>query len=254
MSGSFTKPELIPFDVVESNLVPEAYIKVSNSSAPIAAAQDRNTFQFQDEASQLIPYLLEPFQAKRVWDACAAPGGKTAILCKICGMSGQVVASDLRPERVARLARFSKSTDSLNPDILVADAAKPSPFRSYFDAVLADVPCSGLGTLRRNPEIKWRFQPGELAALQIAQKNILHFVSEAVGVGGRLLYSTCSTEPEENEQVINFFLNTHPGFCLERPTHPTGIAAWTNEDSMVRTYPSKHLWDGFFAALMTRRS
>jgi len=138
--------------------------------------------------------------------------------------------------------------------MLVADAGKPSPFRSCFDAVLADVPCSGLGTLRRNPEIKWHFQPKEFASLQSAQQNILIFVSEAVRVGGRLLYSTCSTEPEENEQVVNTFLNTHPGFCLERPTQPQGIEAWTNEDSMVRTYPSKNLWDGFFAALMTRRS
>jgi 16S rRNA (cytosine967-C5)-methyltransferase len=83
---------------------------------------------------------------------------------------------------------------------------------------------------------------------------ILHHVSGAVRVGGWLLYSTCSTEPEENEQVIEAFLDTHPGFCLQMPVYPPGIGKWIGQDSMVRTYPGKPLWDGFFAALMMRRS
>ena len=138
--------------------------------------------------------------------------------------------------------------------MILLDAAQPIPFKPLFDAVLADVPCSGLGTIRRNPEIKWRFQPKDFTALQDVQKKILHHTSDAVRPGGRLLYSTCSTEPEENEQVVESFLNTHREFSIVRPDFPRGIENWTQPDCMVRTFPSQHLWDGFFAALMLRRS
>jgi len=143
--------------------------------------------------------------------------------------------------------------NKLNADVIVADASKKPPFRNYFDAVLADVPCSGLGTLRRNPEIKWRFQPESFFSLQRTQIQILQSVSEAVRAGGRLLYSTCSTEPEENEQVVESFLRANPGFALERPSYPPGIEVWIGPDDMVRTFPSTRLWDGFYAALMVRR-
>ena len=144
---------------------------------------------------------MHPQQGWKIWDACAAPGGKTGILDKFCGDSGRVIASDLRSDRIVRLVQFLKNSGMQATDVLVADARRPAPFRSCFDAVLADVPCSGLGTLRRNPEIKWQFQQKEFSGLQETQKRILHNVSGAVRVGGRLLYSTCSTEPEENEQV-----------------------------------------------------
>ena len=93
----------------------------------------------------------------------------------------------------------------------MADARQSPPFRKKFDAVLADVPCSGLGTLRRNPEIKWRFNPDQLGSIQSTQEQILASASEAVRRGGLLIYSTCSTEPEENEQVVHAFLRTPPG-------------------------------------------
>jgi|WetSurMetagenome_2_1015567.scaffolds.fasta_scaffold74872_2 16S rRNA (cytosine967-C5)-methyltransferase len=243
-----------PFAVMNSDLVPGAFIKTDAADAGAEENLDPPTFQFQDEASQLIPHLLHPQWGWKIWDACAAPGGKTGILGKICGDSGRVIASDLRRERIVRLVQFLNNSGMHTTDVLVADARQPVPFLSCFDAVLADVPCSGLGTLRRNPEIKWQFQKQEFAGLQETQKRILHNVSSAVRVGGWLLYSTCSTEPEENEQVIKAFLDAHPGFCLQKPEYPPGIEKWTSRDSMVRTYPSKHLWDGFFASLMMRRS
>lgn len=243
-----------PFNTTKSDIVPGACIRTDSSDASIPESGDSPAFRFQDEASQMIPYLLPPAPGSRIWDACAAPGGKTAILCEIFGDSGRVFASDLRRERVLRLARFLGSSGMHTVDLLVADARQKAPFRRCFDAVLADVPCSGLGTLRRNPEIKWRFRKADFRALQATQKMILHHVSEAVRVGGQLLYSTCSTEPEENEEVIMAFLQTHPGFCLQKPSWPSGIEKWTGGDAMVRTYPGTHAWDGFFAALMMRRS
>ncbi len=231
---------------VHSDLVPGAAIRT-------AGGDDRERdLQYQDEASQLIPYLLGSISGLRIWDACAAPGGKTAILNSLCGERGIVVASDLRHERVLRMAGLIKRQQQ-KPEMLVADASKPAPFRSCFDAVVADVPCSGLGTLRRNPEIKWHFVPNYFAPLQQTQIRILESVSGAVKVGGLLLYSTCSTEPEENENVIESFLRAHPDFSLELPSSPPGVGKCTGRDKMVRTFPSARLWDGFFAALLQRR-
>ena len=232
---------------VQSDLVPGTAIRV-------AGGDDRDRdLQYQDEASQLMPYLLGSISGLRVWDSCAAPGGKTAILTSLCGESGIVVASDLRIERGLRMAGLLKR-QAPKPEVLVADASETAPFRSCFDVVMADVPCSGLGTLRRNPEIKWRFEPNGFALLQQTQKRILESVSGAVRVGGLLLYSTCSTEPEENENVIEPFLRAHPNFSLELPCAPPGVGKWIGRDKMVRTFPSARLWDGFFAALLRRQN
>jgi 16S rRNA (cytosine967-C5)-methyltransferase len=238
----------LPVGAVQSDIVPGAAIRV-----PGQLDQDSSFHNRQDEASQLIPYLIGAEPGWRVWDACAAPGGKAAVLLGICGESGQVIGSDLRRERVERLAGLLHSAGKLRAQMLVADASKPGPFRCRFDAVLADAPCSGLGTLRRNPEIKWHFTPADFAALQQTQKQILESVSASVRTGGRLLYSTCSTEPEENEHIVESFLSSHPDFVLRQPDSPPGIESWIGKDCMVRTFPSSRLWDGFFAALMVRR-
>jgi 16S rRNA (cytosine967-C5)-methyltransferase len=243
LDGEAVKPEI---ECIPSDLVPGALIRVS------APENNPAGLHYQDEGSQLIPYLLGASEGWKVWDSCAAPGGKTAILKKICGTSGSVIASDLKCERIVRLRELMR-----DPLLLAADAGKPSPFRASFDGALVDVPCSGLGTLRRNPEIKWRFNPNDFFHLQQAQKRILEAVSEAVKVGGNLLYSTCSTEPEENEQVVDDFLKKKPGFRKATPASPCGprgIDKWIRSDGYVCTFPSERLWDGFFAALLVRES
>jgi 16S rRNA (cytosine967-C5)-methyltransferase len=239
--------ESLSFRAVCSDLVPGAGIRLEGTSR-----QDLN-FQYQDEASQLIPYLLDGISGARVWDACAAPGGKSSILVQLSGESGHVVASDLRKDRIARMAELLSRLNNIKLDLVLADASKPPPFRCSFDAVVTDVPCSGLGTLRRNPEIKWLLKPETLNTLHKTQCRILDSASIAVRAGGQLLYSTCSTEPEENEDVINSFLSSHRDFNLRRPTAPSGIERWIGKDQMVRTFPSTRLWDGFFAALLVRR-
>jgi 16S rRNA (cytosine967-C5)-methyltransferase len=238
----------LPVGAAYSDLVPFAAVRALSSTVEDGGPENQ-----QDEASQLIPYLMDPQPTWRIWDACAAPGGKTAVLRNICMGAGRVVASDLRRDRVLRVAQLLGDTATRGADLLVADASRPAPFRCPFDAVLADAPCSGLGTLRRNPEIKWRFKPGTLKSLQQEQTRILSAVSASVRAGGRLLYSTCSTEPEENEQVVESFLKAHPDFVLRAPEFPPGIQKWVGTDQMVRTFPSTRLWDGFFAALMERR-
>lgn len=234
-------------DVVEySDLVPGAGFRLCG------LAEEKEAFNYQDEASQLIPNLMGHLSGMSLWDACAAPGGKSLILSRLCGERGLVLSSDASKERALKMADLLNSKLKRKACVLVADASKPAPFRRQFDAVLVDVPCSGLGTLRRNPEIKWGFSPEDFESLQSRQAAILESASAAVCRGGLLLYSTCSTEPEEDEMVIESFVRTHPEFKIEKPSLPAGIENWTGTDSMVRTFPSERLWDGFFAALLRR--
>jgi 16S rRNA (cytosine967-C5)-methyltransferase len=189
--------------------------------ARLVAKTTRNGhYWIQDEASQLIPHLLGSASGWRIWDACASPGGKSAILARMTGERGLVVASDLRCSRLKQMKIALASLGGKRPVILAADAEAEYPFRGgTFDAVLADVPCSGLGTVRRNPEIKWRFPPERFPSLKRRQLAILKSVAGAVRTGGVLLYSTCSTEPDENEDVVEAFLSSTPHFRSCRPDH-----------------------------------
>jgi 16S rRNA (cytosine967-C5)-methyltransferase len=252
--GDSNQFETIPSGAIPSDIVPDAFIRNKSEDEIEESSLQSENIQYQDEASQLIPYLLGPIPARfRVWDACAAPGGKTASLITIIGKSESVISSDLKWERAERMVRLLKEAGVADSNVLVADATLPLPFRDCFDVVLADVPCSGLGTLRRNPEIKWHFSPEDFVSLQKLQVQIMHNVSAAVRSGGRLLYSTCSTESEENERVIERFLESHSDFYLASPTYPEGIERWIGADQMVRTFPGSRLWDGFFAALLIRK-
>jgi 16S rRNA (cytosine967-C5)-methyltransferase len=134
----------------------------------------------------------------------------------------------------------------------VLDGIRDPPVRAQFDLVMADVPCSGLGTVRRNPEIKWRLDEGRLAHLSSLQSKILASAAKAVRPGGLLLYSTCSTEPDENEQVVERFLQSNTDFAPIRPGYPPGVDQWLDQRGFLRTFPSERLWDGFFAAVMRR--
>jgi 16S rRNA (cytosine967-C5)-methyltransferase len=233
-----------------SDIVPGAYLTDGGASAP---ASPPELARIQDEASQLVAFL-PPFRAGwRVWDACAAPGGKTCIVAENIGDSGLVVATDRSRSRAGLLMRTLWQR-GVAANVVVADAGKGAPFLCRFDCVLVDVPCSGLGTLRRNPEIRWRFDPVRLVALQRAQRSIIGHAAGAVKSGGYLLYSTCSTEPEENEEVVGQFLQENAEFRLVKPIRPPGVERWLDGSGFLRTFPSLRLWDGFFAALMVRET
>ena len=235
--------------IEQSDIVPSAFFIKSTIHNPQSTIPNR----VQDEASQLIPWLSGPLiPGIKIWDACAAPGGKSAVFAAMPCEEMLMVSSDKSPRRAEHLRGVLRET-AVAPLVLAADARIAPPFRSAFDLVCADVTCSGLGTLRRNPEIKWRICPEDLIVLRETQGQILASVSTALRPGGRLLYSTCSTEPEENERVIKRFLETHPDFRLQAPEYPVGIERWTGKDMMVRTFPASRLWDGFFAALLIKQ-
>jgi 16S rRNA (cytosine967-C5)-methyltransferase len=240
------RADATPPDAIPSEIVPGAFFASRDLSPDVAV---------MDEASQLIPYLLGVERGWRVWDACAAPGGKSSILLELVGGGGYVFSSDTSVDRVQFMKRHlgTARPDSAGDDrIVVADARRP-PFRRPFDAVLVDAPCSGLGTLRRNPEIRWRMSEERLLKYRALQLEILASVSPSVAPGGRLLYSTCSTEPEENEQVVSSFLASSPAFALTVPTSPPNVGAFVDGKGLMRTFPGTRPWDGFFAALFERR-
>jgi 16S rRNA (cytosine967-C5)-methyltransferase len=136
---------------------------------------------------------------------------------------------------------------------VVADGRR-LPLRSEFDRILLDVPCTNVGTLRRNPDLKWRIQPADLAQLGALQLELLHSASRILSAGGRLVYATCSTEPEENEQVIARFLSEAPGFRKLESTSalPETARGLVDREGFFRTSPERNDMDGYFAAILTR--
>jgi 16S rRNA (cytosine967-C5)-methyltransferase len=210
----------------------------------------------QDEASQLVATLVG--KGTRLLDCCAAPGSKTAAIASL-NPSAEIVAVELHPHR-ADLLR--KRVRAANVQVLTADALS-LPIRKGFDRVLADVPCSGAGTLARNPEIKWRLKLEDLGELHIKQVGILHAALKHLAPGGRAIYSTCSLEPEENQAVVEEVLAGDSQFTLldcraefERLRGEGELAASDLdsllEGSYLRTIPGVQPCDGFFAAVIGR--
>jgi 16S rRNA (cytosine967-C5)-methyltransferase len=211
----------------------------------------------QDEGSQLIAALVG--KGQRILDCCAAPGGKTAAMATRMP-EAEIVATELHPHRATLLRRLVPQP---NVEVVTADALS-LPFGADFDRVLADVPCSGTGTLARNPEIKWKLRPEDLLDLQSRQTAILRAAMQHVSPGGRLVYSTCSLEPEENEQVIaaclpaGSELRIVPVRIELQRLQESGELVWKNVDKLIsgdflRTIPGVHPCDGFFAAVFEKR-
>jgi 16S rRNA (cytosine967-C5)-methyltransferase len=208
----------------------------------------------QGEASQLVVELLDPKPGERVLDACAAPGGKTAAIASRAGAGGGVVACDPGRDAEARI-RATLRSGGIGEGVRIHDRGVESldPALGAFDAVLVDAPCSGLGTLRQHPEIRWRRSPRDLDDLALKQGRILDEASKRVRDGGRLVYSTCTIARRENDDVVDAFLAAHPDFSREAPDAiPDGIARLCDPDGSLRTYPHRDGLDGFFAVRLRR--
>jgi 16S rRNA (cytosine967-C5)-methyltransferase len=211
----------------------------------------------QDEASQLVPHLLDVQAGEGVLDLCAAPGNKTGLLARWAGPSGSVIACDIH---LHRLRQFLLPPSLANIRRVMLDGEQPLPFRPIFDRVLVDAPCSGTGTLRRNPELKWRLTPAAIPRLAETQSRLLHSAAAVLKPEGRLVYSTCSLEREENQGVVEQFLKTHLEFRLlplrddarrVRPFLQAG-AEHLLESDYLETSPAREDTDGFFAAILTK--
>jgi 16S rRNA (cytosine967-C5)-methyltransferase len=209
----------------------------------------------QDEASQMIPLLLDVQPSDRVLDLCAAPGGKTARLARQAG-KGTVIAGDVHAHRLRQMRELLGRMGARSVHAVAVDGTAPLPFASLFDRILVDAPCSGTGTLARNPEIRWRLKREDLVVLAERQKALLSNALLSLAPKGRLVYSTCSLEPEENEQVVASALAANRGACVVHagPTlaahlRPGGQGPSLFDDrGNFRTLPWQHGTDGFFAA------
>ena len=204
--------------------VPRAYRLVSGSASEAREAAD-TPLVWQDINAQRVGLLLNVGPGARVLDVCAAPGGKSRLLAE----SATVVAADRHFHRL----RILRALGSRNIRMVALDAERQLPFSEQFDCVLVDAPCSGTGTLARNPEIKWRLQPSDIEDLQRRQTRILGSALGVVAPGGVLVYATCSLEPEENEHVVDEAIRGRPGWnaCKAVSTVPgrdpgEGFQAW----------------------------
>jgi 16S rRNA (cytosine967-C5)-methyltransferase len=236
--------------LVQSDIAPNSW-KVLGGGVELRELTEKGNIYIQDEASQLVPHLLDVQPYQIVLDACAAPGSKTTLIAGLADDRARIFAGDLNTARL-RLVGQAAGMQGLRSIQSVALDAENLPFlpRS-FDRVLVDAPCSGTGTLRRNPEIRWRITNADVSALSHQQLRILESASRTLKPGGRLIYSTCSVEKDENELVVERFLKHHPEFF---PISPSVGSQSVSEQGCIRIWPHLDGADGFFAAAIERAS
>ena len=231
-------------------------LTVEKFGAPLKSLHvfQNGLIRIQDEASQLISRLAAPRPGEDVLDLCSGSGGKTTHLAAIMENRGRILAVDKSPAKLDSLKDAAIRLGLTIIEGLAADAANLPDKNLYnrFDLVLADVPCTGLGTLRRNPEIKWRIRSEDVRQAADLQGKILKNAASCLKIGGRLVYSTCSVMPEENENVIAAFLAGHSNFTTTALTSDPAVRSLLAPDGFFRTYPHRHNMDGFFGAMLTR--
>lgn len=238
-------------------------ITLEGGNPAAGEAARRGWLAIQDEASQAVTRLVGVEPGNSVLDLCAAPGGKTMRLAVDAGVSGRVVAVDLHAHRVRAMAERLERASIRNVEVIALDAMRPlptdPPFDRRFDRILVDVPCSGTGTLARHPEIRWRLRPDDLGELHVRQAALLRNALKSLTPGGRLVYSTCSLEPEENERVVTEVLATakdtihivNPRKTIEPLLRETlSVESLVGAEGFFRTFPPEHRADGFFAAVI----
>jgi len=215
----------------------------------------------QDESSQLAAIFLSPQPGERVMDLCAAPGGKATHLAQMMENRGMVLACDSAPRKLTLIGENAQRLGIGIITTAVLDGTKPPSAEARkemgekgFNRILVDAPCSGLGVLRRNPDGKWWKSPEDLYEITRRQKSILNNSADLLDGNGSLLYATCSTSREENEDVVADFLSKQPGFVLEdlRDDFPPCAELFT-DSGCFRGWPHRHGMDGFFAARLRKR-
>ncbi|MGF1536132.1 MAG: 16S rRNA (cytosine(967)-C(5))-methyltransferase [Elainellaceae cyanobacterium] len=225
-------------------------------SRPVQAIPgfDAGWWSIQDASAQLVGHCLAPQPGETVVDACAAPGGKATHAAELMGDRGVVWACDRSAQRLERLKQNQARLGLSAIQIKAADARKLS-FEAV-DRALIDAPCSGLGTLHRHADARWRQTPETVAGLAQLQGALLHHAADWVKPGGVMVYATCTLHPQENEQVVQQFLAAHDGWTVD-PTAITGMLAeiqsqWRSPEGWLKIWPHREQMDGFFVARLRR--
>lgn len=262
-------------DALEGDLVRAGYQVKATDISPVGLILEKcgpitelpqfqaGAFYVEDEAGQLVPLILDPQPGERVLDACAAPGGKATHLAALMQNRGKIVAID-RSQRRLRLLQencwrlgvqiITTVTADITQDLRKEGTVKGGRLDEPFDRILLDAPCSGLGVLRRHPEGKWQKDEGLLARHQATQLRMLEHVSHLLRPGGVLVYSTCSTEHDENEDVIEDFCKAHAEFRREPVSSwlPPTACVLPNAQGDLSTMFSPYSMDAFFAARLRK--
>lgn len=257
-----TSPEILAtallergLSVVPGSYVPEALrltgIRMDLSSLPQYAHGD---FQVQDEASQLVGHLLGPRPGELILDACAGLGAKSTHLAQFMDNRGKIRAVDREGWKLERLKESARRLqisclETEEADLLQIEAGR---WPERYDRILVDAPCTGLGVLRRNPDIKWRVQPRDVRRLHLLQVGMLGRVAPLLRPGGILVYATCTLTTGENEATVQSFLKGHRDFELENAAGYLPSGCGNMEGRFLRTWPHRHDVDGFFAARLRR--
>ncbi len=251
--------KITPDGIVVENRSITTYDEISHSTGEktLKDLLNRNDLYVQDESAMLVPHLLMSESSQLVVDLCASPGGKTTHIACMMENSGKIIAADISEKKLAILRENCKRIGVQNVEPRTIDAAKADlSFINAADAVLIDVPCSGFGTLRRHPDIRWNKTFNQLCALNDLQYYFLENAAPHIKNGSILVYSTCTIEPQENEEVINRFLKKFPMFTVEHAGEflPDVPQSAITPEGFLQTFPHEHSVDGTFAARLRRVS
>jgi len=239
---------------IEGSLYSPDSIHILHAETPVKNTSwfTEGKIQLQDDASQLIAHFLQPQPGEKILDLCAGTGGKTTHMAALMGNKGCIIAVDNQKKKLNSLQEMACRLGITCIKTICRDGRTGLPFQpDSFDAILVDVPCTGLGTLRRNPEIKWHLDAGEIPKVVSLQKDLLENAATYLRRGGRLVYSTCTILPEENDDQITSFLMRHREFCQEKYISHIPLSC-LDENGFMKTTPHQHNTDAFFAALLKK--
>ncbi len=209
-------------------------------------------YTLQDISAQLVTYLLDPQPGETIIDACAAPGGKTTHIAELMGDRGRILACDQTASRLRQLEANIKRLDLKAIEIHLGDSRDRPQWHGIADRVLIDAPCSGLGTLHKRPDIRWRQTPENLPVLAKRQGELLASAATWVKPKGILVYATCTLNPLENEGVIEQFLAAHPDWKMATPDSNSCFSEYYTETGAIEVLPHRHNQDGFFMAKLVK--
>jgi 16S rRNA (cytosine967-C5)-methyltransferase len=234
--------------------LPQA-LRIQDSAGPIPKMPGftEGLWTVQDASAQLVGHVLNPQPGSVVIDVCAAPGGKATHLAELMQGQGKIWACDRTPSRLRKLQQNLKRLDINMIEQWTGDSRELPEQMPPVDAILIDAPCSGLGTLHRHADARWQQTPEQVKSLSQLQAQLLTASAQRVKPGGVLVYATCSLHPDENENVVQAFLEAHSDWRLETDFLPAGQRAWQQEAGWIKVWPHQQAMDGFFIAKMKKR-
>ena len=240
-------------EVVASTVVPEGIICLKHPNLSSLESLKQGLFQIQDESSMLVAHIVAPTENDIIIDACSAPGGKTTHMATLMNNTGKIIATDIYQHKLDKIKENATKLGLTNIEPTLLDAKLlHTQYQNFADKVLVDAPCSGLGVIRRKPDSRWRKEEELIKELPTLQQEILNSAAKCVKPGGVLVYSTCTTEEEENQTVIYQFLQDNKNFQLEVTGQFLPITKTTQE--LIQIWPHNDKMDGFFIARMKRNN